>query len=83
MLEIHVVIYEFVLIGQVWPIRDIRQNRSLMGLSSLNTHAVSKRVMYSESVIKMLQHGIEKLNLSNCPILVHIFLPNFDGLQLP
>ena len=41
-----------------------------MGSSSLNTHGISKRVLYSESVNKMLQHGIEKLNFSDRPFWV-------------
>ena len=36
-----------------------------MGCSSLNIDGVSKRVIYSESVSKMLQHGIEKSNFSD------------------
>ena len=47
-----------------------RIGQTLMGYSTLNTHGISKRVIYSESVIKMLQHGIEKLNFSNGPFLV-------------
>ena len=35
-----------------------RIGQTLMGSSYLNTHGIS------ESVIKMLQHGIEKLNFS-------------------
>ena len=42
-----------------------------MGCSSLlNIDGVSKRVVYSESVNKMLQHGIEKSNFSNGPFSV-------------
>ena len=41
-----------------------------MDSNSLYTHGISKRVIYSESVIKMLQHGIEKLNFSDIPFLV-------------
>ena len=41
-----------------------------MGCSSLNIDGVSKRVVYSESVNKMLQHGIGKSNFSYGPILV-------------
>ena len=33
-----------------------------MGCSSLNIDGLSKRVVYSESVNKMLQNGIEKSN---------------------
>ena len=40
-----------------------------MGSSSLNIDGVSKRVIYSESVNKMLQHGIEKSNFSDGPFL--------------
>ena len=40
-----------------------------MGSSSHNTHGISKRVLYSESVIKMLQHGIEKLNFSDGQVI--------------
>ena len=36
-----------------------------MGCSSLNIDGVSKRVVYSESVKKMLQNGIEKSNFSD------------------
>ena len=36
-----------------------------MGCSSLNIDGVSKRVVYSESVNKVLQHGIEKSNFSD------------------
>ena len=36
-----------------------------MGCSSLNIDGVSKRVVYSESVNKMLQYGIEKSNFSD------------------
>ena len=41
-----------------------------MGSSSPNTNGILKRVIYSESVNKMLQHGIGKLNFSNSPFLV-------------
>ena len=34
-----------------------------MDSSSLNTHGISKRVIYSESVNKILQYGIEKIKL--------------------
>ena len=47
-----------------------RIDQTLMGCSYLNTHGISKRVIYSESVIKMLQHVLEKLNFSNSPFLV-------------
>ena len=36
-----------------------------MGCSSLNIDGISKTVVYSESVKKMLQNGIEKSNFSN------------------
>ena len=36
-----------------------------MGCSSLNIDGVSKRVVYSESVKKMLQNGIEKSYFSD------------------
>ena len=36
-----------------------RIGQILMGSSSVNTHGIFKRVIYSESVNKMLQHGIE------------------------
>ena len=36
-----------------------------MGCSALNIDGVSKRVVYSESVNKMLQYGIEKSNFSD------------------
>ena len=51
-----------------------------MGSSSLNIDGVSKRAIYSESVNKMLQHGIENSNFSNRPFWVLCTLPNFDGL---
>ena len=54
--------------GQV-EISD-RIGQILMGSSTLNTHGISKRVIYSESVKKILQHGIEKLNFSDGPFLV-------------
>ena len=38
---------------------------TLMGSSSLNIDGISKRVVYSESVSKMPQHGIEKSNFSD------------------
>ena len=41
-----------------------------MGCSSLNIDGVSKRVVYSESVNKMLQYGIEKSNFSDRPFSV-------------
>ena len=41
-----------------------------MGCSSLNINGVSKRVVYSESVNKMLQNGIEKSNFSDGPFSV-------------
>ena len=41
-----------------------------MGSNSLNIDDVSKRVVYSESVNKMLQHGIGKSNFSDRLILV-------------
>ena len=47
---------------------------TLMGSSALNIDGVSKRVVYSESVSKMLQHGIEKSNFSNS---------QFDHLSKP
>ena len=50
-----------------------RISQTLMGSSSVNTHGVFKRVKYSESVNKMLQHGIEKLNFSNGPFWSYIF----------
>ena len=49
-----------------WSIRPPMQTyQTLLGSSSLNIDGVSKRVIYSESVNKMLQHGIEKSNFSN------------------
>ena len=48
-------------------------NETLMGCSSLNIDGVSKSV-YSESVNKMLQHGIEKSNFSDGPFLVTYIL---------
>ena len=38
---------------------------TLMGSSSLNIDGISKRVVYSESVSKMPQLGIEKSNFSD------------------
>ena len=46
---------------------------TLMGSSSLNTHGISKRVIYSESVNKMLQYGIEKFNFSDSPVFGPIY----------
>ena len=45
-----------------------------MGCSLLNIDGVSKRVVYSESVNKMLQNGIEKSNF---------FVGRFDHLCNP
>ena len=45
-----------------------RISQTLMGSSLLNAHGV--RVIYSESVNKMLQHGIGKSNFSSGPFLV-------------
>ena len=44
-----------------------------MGCNSLNIDGVSKRVVYSESVNKMLQNGIEKSNFSDEPFQSYIF----------
>ena len=67
-------IFAFVSLGiyklENWPI--LSDYLVKLAGRSLNTHGVSKRVIYSESVIKMLQHGIEKLNFSNSPFLVHV-----------
>ena len=41
-----------------------------MGCSSLNIDGVSKRVVYSESVSKMQQNGIEKSNFSKGQFLI-------------
>ena len=41
-----------------------RLKSSIFSCSSLNIDGVSKRVVYSESVNKMLQNGIEKSNFS-------------------
>ena len=38
---------------------------TLMGSSLLSIDGISKRVIYSESVNKMLQHGIDKSNFSD------------------
>ena len=54
-----------------------RIGQVLMGSRSLNTHGISKRVIYSEFVNKMLQHGIENLNFSNGPFLVMYILTKF------
>ena len=43
---------------------------TLMGCSSLNIDGISKRVVYSESVNIMQQHGIEKSNFFDDPFLV-------------
>ena len=45
-------------------------NQTVMGCSSLNIDGVSKRVVYSESVNKMLQYGIENSNFPDGPFLV-------------
>ena len=45
-------------IGQVGILDRIGQ--TLRGSSSLNMHGILKRVIYSESVNKMLQYGIKK-----------------------
>ena len=71
MIEIHVVtmsLHKSVKFGQL-EISD-RIGQTLMGSNYLNSHGISKRVIYSESVIKILQHGIEKLNFSDSPFLV-------------
>ena len=44
--------------------------QTLRGSSSLNIDGVSKKAIYSESVSKMLQHGIENSNFSNRLFLV-------------
>ena len=44
-----------------------------MGCSSLNIDGISKRVVYSESVNKMLQHGIEKANFSQWTVFGPIY----------
>ena len=54
-----------------------RISQTFMGSSSLNTHGIFKRVIYSESVNKMLQHGIEKLNFSDGPFWVLHILTKF------
>ena len=40
-------------------------NQILTVSSSLNIDGISKRAIYSDSVNKMLQHGIEKSNFSD------------------
>ena len=50
-----------------------------MGSSSLNIDGVSKRVIYSESVSKMLQHGIEKSNFSDGVFMVLCILIKLGG----
>ena len=54
-----------------------RIGQTLTGSSSLNSHGISKRVIYSESMNKMLQYGIEKLNFSDSLFLVLYILTNF------
>ena len=73
MIEIHVVVSlcKLAKFSQL-EISD-RIGQTFMGSNSLNTHGISKRVIYSESVNKMLQYDIEKSNFSNGPFLVHIF----------
>ena len=44
-----------------------------MGCSPLNDDGVSKRVVYSESLNKMLQNGIEKSNFSKGQFWSYIF----------
>ena len=44
-----------------------------MGCSSLNIDGISKRVVYSESVNKMLKNGIDKSNFPDRPFSVDIF----------
>ena len=44
-----------------------------MGCSSLNIDSISKRIVYSESVNKMLKNGIDKSNFSDRPFSVDIF----------
>ena len=54
-----------------------------MGCSLLNIDGISKRVVYSESVNKMLQHGIEKSNFPNGPFSVpYIFNQTLRGCSL-
>ena len=50
-----------------------------MGSSLLNVDGVSKRVIYSESVSKMLQHGIEKPNFSDGVFTVLCILTKLRG----
>ena len=69
-------------IGQV-DILD-RISQTLRGSSSLNMHGILKRVIYSESVNKMLQYGIKKNPMfPTVCFWPYIILPNFEGLQLP
>ena len=46
-----------------------------MGCSSLNIDGVSKRIVYSESVNKMLQNGIDNETVMGCSSL------NIDGIS--
>ena len=55
---------------------------TLRGSSSLNTHGISKRVIYSESVSKMLQHGIENSNFSDTPSGSYKFNQTLRGSSL-
>ena len=54
-----------------------RIGQTLVGSSYLHTHGISKGIIYSKSVIKMLQHGIEKSNFSDGPFLVLYNLTQF------
>ena len=54
-------------------------NQTLIGSSSLNIDGVSKRVIYSDSLSKMLQHGIEKSNFSDGPFSVLCILTKLGG----
>ena len=71
MIEIHVVIYDWCKLAKFGQLEILdRISQTLTESSSINTHGVFKRVIYSESVNKMLQYGIEKLSFSDGPFLV-------------
>ena len=55
---------------------------SIFSCSSLNIDGLSKRVVYSESVNKMLQNGIEKSNFSDGPFsVIYILMMGCSSLN--
>ena len=58
---------------------DFYTESSILSCSSLNIDGISKRVVYSESVNKMLQRGIEKSNFPTVDSTTYVNLPNCDG----